>query len=1003
MSIFNKSFDPGVRKQLELREQILSGQWDSDSSGDILYGRSSPYLQYANNKTPFIRLSSGVDVIDPILQKYFNLNNQNDLAERFVLEGGTRNTDNSQKGMFEDVYKKDWSDANKEDDLGLRPMAGISGMSVKSFGDKIATLRIATVNIECYTLQQLEALELLYMRPGYRVLLEWGHTMYFDKIESTPNKTSEHIDIIKSTGKKTKKEIFDAIKTNKKNSSYNYDAMFGKVRNFSWEAQADGSYKCLAEIISLGDIIDSLKISVELLEPKKKSKLPKGTKSDPITTNNSLLQVLTQIKNLQLTNNYGTHGGYLFISYRDIYSIFTPIIRPPKSRKSVFNTYYNPVSTKDSNNPINLHYIPLQVLLNIINDVCIFKEGKSPITKILTNTTPYYEAKCRSHPYQLSGDPYKFLISPYFIGSSVSSKYSEVNYGGVGYDNNRLNNFLTTHFPFRTTKSGKFEELEGNIFNILVEVNYIESVFKSLITEEQNKYNVYLKDFIQTILDDFVSSTGFVNDLSLVVDPVEDDQYMIIDNNLMEAKFSDAHNYYTVPLMGVGNLEGIGKGGTYVRSYRLNTQLTNNIATIVSINAQSDSQPIDGYEASVFNAFNQGIKDRLQEPFSSSVNGTYTSSSISTSNLYTNTVIDLRKIHDVSTQNYKSSANSFITPQETAPLCNNIQRLINYNNSFTKENRFTFGSYTPVPLKFNCVMDGITGIRVGQIFLLPKDRLPHQYKAFDTTLYGKNNLGKQKIGFIVFGINHNVSKGTGWVTELDCQMVMLNIDKYGLDIDPIPFVPLDVDEGYALLRVYKIPIQSPNIVQVAANAILTGIKLVKVKKNSKGDSVPDNDDTISFDPIELVIGSGQPSTYAYGAITPHVPYKDSLKLKETAQNTYNTSPWDGYKLMSVDNYLILAKYENGSMLINVAPSGTNLTSLTSPIFKSYGNGPIRTRGGVLLDNALEYWLTNGIPLNNIKIGGETGEETILQPLNEDDVPMGPNNVGFSGLNDLLNL
>ena len=211
MSIFNKSFDTGVRKQLELREKILSGKSDTTS---ILYGRNDAYLQYANNKTPFIRLSSGVDVIDPQLKQYFNIGKKNGLAEKFVLEGGTRNTDNSQKSMFEDVYKKDWSDKtgdDENDDLGLRPMAGISGMSVKSFGDKIATLRIATVNIECHTLQQLEALELLYMRPGYRVLLEWGHTMYFDKIESTPNKTSEHIDIIKSTGKKTKKEIFDQL------------------------------------------------------------------------------------------------------------------------------------------------------------------------------------------------------------------------------------------------------------------------------------------------------------------------------------------------------------------------------------------------------------------------------------------------------------------------------------------------------------------------------------------------------------------------------------------------------------------------------------------------------------------------------------------------------------------------------------------------------------------------------------------------------------------------
>ena len=951
MSIFNKSFDPGVRKQLELREQILSGQWDSDSSGDILYGRSSPYLQYANNKTPFIRLSSGVDVIDPKLREYFNLNNQNDLAERFVLEGGTRNTDNSQKGMFEDVYKKDWSDANKEDDLGLRPMAGISGMSVKSFGDKIATLRIATVNIECYTLQQLEALELLYMRPGYRVLLEWGHTMYFDKIESTPNKTSEHIDIIKSTGKKTKKEIFDAIKTNKKNSSYNYDAMFGKVRNFSWEAQADGSYKCLAEIISLGDIIDSLKISVELLEPKK-SKITDGTKDDPLVANNVFLNLLEDIKIISNTKYAKTSWGrYQDILFKDIYKN----LQYPPPRSSTTQTLRTFIlQTSVSKIEENLNYVRLQDLIKLMNDTCIFKEGKDPILKILDIVTSYYEAHCRSHPYQLSGDPYKFLISPYITKDKIS-------YGGTGVDNNELNEDLDRYFPYRipitSSSSGKsgYEPLKGDIFNILIEINYIKSVFESLITEEQNKYNVYLKDFIQTILDDFVSSTGFVNDLSLVVDPVEDDQYMIIDNNHMQAKFADAENkYYTIPLMGVGNLEGIGKGGTYVRSYRLNTQLTNNIATIVSINAQSDSQPIDGYEASVFNAFNQGIKDRLQEPFSSSVNGTYTSSSISTSNLYTNTVIDLRKIHDVSTQNYKSSANSFITPQETAPLCNNIQRLINYNNSFTKENRFTFGSYTPVPLKFNCVMDGITGIRVGQIFLLPKDRLPHQYKAFDTTLYGKNNLGKQKIGFIVFGINHNVSKGTGWVTELDCQMVMLNVDKYGVVLPKFPFVPLPTKEGYTYVRVNAN--EQPSLLRIDSDGNIAGILEFKFL-----DQLP----SISNDDLTAIL------------------IRNKSVLEGRYQRIYNRTPWKGYKPVSIPilptnstipiEYIVLAWYNPALKKVLLAAPylsrGNSLdnfksTSIGFELYQTYSIGP-NTSPSIYLDNGKELWETNGIPFKDV--------------------------------------
>jgi hypothetical protein len=830
-------------------------------------------------------------------------------------------------------------------------MAGISGMSVKSFGDKIATLRIATVNIECYTLQQLEALELLYMRPGYRVLLEWGHTMYFDNInDNTPKQILNYIDIIDPSSKTlTKKTIYSEIKKNKENSSYNYDAIFGKVRNFSWEAQADGSYKCLAEIISLGDIIDSLKISVELLEPKK-SKITDGTKDDPLVANNVFLNLLEDIKIISNTKYAKTSWGrYQDILFKDIYKN----LQYPPPRSSTTQTLRTFIlQTSVSKIEENLNYVRLQDLIKLMNDTCIFKEGKDPILKILDIVTSYYEAHCRSHPYQLSGDPYKFLISPYITKDKIS-------YGGTGVDNNELNEDLDRYFPYRipitSSSSGKsgYEPLKGDIFNILIEINYIKSVFESLITEEQNKYNVYLKDFIQTILDDFASSTGFINDLSLVLDPTDDSQYMIIDNNLMEAKFTDAENkYYTIPLMGVGNstspsTDGNNKGGTYVRSYRLNTQLTNNIATIVSINTQVDEAPIDGYETSVFNAFNQGIRDRLQQPFSSSLNGTYTTSSLATTLLHENLIIDLRKIN-------VGKAYPFIPRNITSPLCNNIKRYINYTNSFTKENRVTFGSYTPVPLKFNCVMDGITGIRVGQIFLLPKDRLPHQYKVFDHSLYGKGTLGKQKIGFIVFGINHNVSKGTGWVTELDCQMVMLNVDKYGVVLPKFPFVPLPTKEGYTYVRVNAN--EQPSLLRIDSDGNIAGILEFKFL-----DQLP----SISNDDLTAIL------------------IRNKSVLEGRYQRIYNRTPWKGYKPVSIPilptnstipiEYIVLAWYNPALKKVLLAAPylsrGNSLdnfksTSIGFELYQTYSIGP-NTSPSIYLDNGKELWETNGIPFKDV--------------------------------------
>jgi len=921
MSIFNQSFDDDVRTQLELREQILSGKYNTD----ILYGRSNAYLQYANNKTPFIRLSSGVNITNEKLKNYFGVSKDDELATKYILEGGTLSSIQNQNGdrilsrqrsTFNEIYGS--PDLGGTQDFGLRPMPGITGMSVKSFGDKIATLRIATVNIECYTLQQLEALEVLYMRPGYRVLLEWGHTIYFDDANTlTPNRTRQAVDIIKLDT--TKKSIIDKIKRYKGDTKYNYDGMLGKVRNFSWEAQSDGSYKCMVEIISLGDIIDSLKVSVGLLDQSKNG-IASEAKTDPITSNNIFLGILDKIKNQTLKGAPISWGYTTTIKYNDLYSSLSS--QPKRaSTTQELKTFRLPTSSALSE---TLCYITLQDFLKLINDVCIFYEGEEPIIKILTDITSYYEAKCLSHPYQLSGNPYKFLISPYYEKDFIS-------YGGSGVDGNKLNIELTKDFPYRIpNNNGGFELLEGDIFNILVEIKYIKQVFDSLIREETNKYNVYLKDFIQTILNDFNASTGFINELSLVMDPTDDNQYMVIDTKFAEASSNQREKYYTLPLVGIGNFttpskDGTYKGGTYVRSYRLNTQLTNNIATIVSINAQVDVPPVDGYETSVFNAFNQGIKDRLQQEFISSANGTISTddSALGSTLLYENLITLLRKI--------SLGANTqFISPQETTSLCSNIQRYIDYTNSISKENRVTFGSFTPVPLKFNCTMDGITGLRVGQIFLLPTDRLPHQYKIFDDSLYG-NGLGKQKIGFIIFGINHNVSKGEGWTTDLDCQMVMLNPEKFNtLTLAETPLIPLDMIGGYQIVRVITngdLELLEFNDDNTFSRNLLT-FKSLKTSTNSKFSS--------SF---------------------------SSLQTK------YKNITWNGYRPFVEAGEIIFVAKVAGETAIYV-PYVDNRSSapdylasnLSDKIYEVYDFGPSKNNP-IYLGNGIEYYEANTVPFS----------------------------------------
>jgi hypothetical protein len=42
--------------------------------------------------------------------------------------------------------------------------------------------------------------------------------------------------------------------------------MFGFIKNYSWKARMDGGYDCTTEIISIGEVIESLKVNYSPLD-----------------------------------------------------------------------------------------------------------------------------------------------------------------------------------------------------------------------------------------------------------------------------------------------------------------------------------------------------------------------------------------------------------------------------------------------------------------------------------------------------------------------------------------------------------------------------------------------------------------------------------------------------------------------------------------------------------------------------------------------------------------
>jgi hypothetical protein len=188
-----------------------------------------------------------------------------DLAKKYVMQGGVLNysTKETKDNGIKDVFTQksglgnasnaysNLSQGGAVNRLGIRPMPGITDISIQSKG-AYGSLQEATVTFTCWDIKQLEELELLYMRPGYTVLLEFGWDF------TRANGSLPSYDILNQHDI-TLNDAFAQIYELIDQSGGTYDALLGYVKNYNWSARDDGGYDCTTSIISLGEVLESLK------------------------------------------------------------------------------------------------------------------------------------------------------------------------------------------------------------------------------------------------------------------------------------------------------------------------------------------------------------------------------------------------------------------------------------------------------------------------------------------------------------------------------------------------------------------------------------------------------------------------------------------------------------------------------------------------------------------------------------------------------------------------
>lgn len=459
-SIIGESFKPYVANQIKVRQGQL---------GSILR-RDPDLLKYISNKTSWVRLSSGVNVSPEKAQQLgVGAWNGNLLAKKSVLfsarkyenyslsQGDTANSKNDWTGSFTQglwynngnpsygytpaisIGGQDLANNIPYDlyDYGLTPPPGIKSVDIKALNR--GSLREATIEIECHSLAQFRIIEALYLRLKYSVLLEWGHTFWYDNENNLRSDMPDDVHQGFLNGSYDQDSLLEDLEKRREAYCGNYDGYLGYVRNFSWSIRKDGGYDITLNLISIGDVIESLKLNVNYPGSQQVTSDPTKVEQPSIIANKSkttlnqiLFAIQSEIWNQGYLDGFNAGGrSALFaediirltkdiskydlqgVNYKDpneIYNQANNILTYQEGIKVFFHSLVSGEEEGGTATQGNAYYIKLGTLFRLIESFLLkydtSKSNDNGTFKPLFYIDHDYDTNiCLTLPRQISTDP----------------------------------------------------------------------------------------------------------------------------------------------------------------------------------------------------------------------------------------------------------------------------------------------------------------------------------------------------------------------------------------------------------------------------------------------------------------------------------------------------------------------------------------------------------------------------------------------------------------------
>jgi GH24 family phage-related lysozyme (muramidase) len=558
--------------------------------------RTDNQLKYLTNRNAWIKLASSVSVqVDTILgtqiEDFISLKLKNiglpptgffgtQLAEKAVLfntiseytQGGVLSNNRAGIANANNLWSDTFAYGIGGTDYGIQPPPGIIGVTIDSLNR--GSIRKANITLKAHNKFQFDVIELLYLRLGFTMMLEWGWDKYLDSkgvLQPTGNTIIEE-EWFKSNGT-TQLQMLTNIQKKRREYQGNYDGFFGKVSNFTWNFNPDGSYDISIDLITLGDVIESLKVNTSV----KAKYYPDGGLFEDIKFEEGNKLFDTNIAKIATLNTLG-------------YFLYKKIEEISNNKVADKNSYIQFDTSNETSYKSPQYYVRLGEFLTQLEGLIIpvIQNDNSP--KFSQITIEKIGCLISYFPNQISLDPRVCIFKP-----SLNS-YGDIT--GV------VNPTYFNSIPISYLAS--IDNITyGLLMNLYINFEFIAGLLSANGGPDQE---LSLFKFLQDLCNGINNALGGVNKLEPVIK--EDYKITIIDQTLSSPEVKD-----TVSLEVYG-YNPKDQTSNFVKDIKFVSKITPQLASMISIGATAAGSSTSEIDGTAFSKWSEGLVDRFAETIS---------------------------------------------------------------------------------------------------------------------------------------------------------------------------------------------------------------------------------------------------------------------------------------------------------------------------------------------------------------------------------------------------